>query len=113
MLLRIIFMLLLTGCATYSPTREQCIRYALANYGIVPEACEHYYEPRKPLAVSLNCAPPTILNTSEEPWNEYDQSILENAKKRCVELYSDAPCVSWFKKYNVKQYSVLCKEESK
>jgi hypothetical protein len=50
-------------------------------------------------------------NASKEPWNAYDYSILEQTKHRCGELYPDSPCVKLFRKYNRKQYSVICGEK--
>jgi hypothetical protein len=58
--------------------------------------------------LALSCPKTEIVNTSGFPWNDYDQSILTQAKRRCGELYSDAPCVKWMKKYEKFSYSVLC-----
>lgn len=60
------------------------------------------------LAVSLSCPNVKIVNKSGLPWNDYDQSMLNQAKKRCGELYQDAPCVKLFKKYEKQAYSVIC-----
>lgn len=60
------------------------------------------------LLLAATCPETKMLNTSKEPWNDYDMSIYKYATKRCKELYSDAECVKLFKKYNVQQYSVVC-----
>ena len=51
-------------------------------------------------------------NTTPYPWNDYDKSILEYVKKRCVQVYPDAPCVKLFRKYNYQQYSAICGEQT-
>ena len=52
-----------------------------------------------------------MLNTSKFPWNDYDQSMLKQAEKRCGELYDDSPCVKLFKKYDKLSYTVICGEK--
>ena len=65
------------------------------------------------LIIALSCPTTKIVNVSDYPWNDYDNSILEQARKRCGELYDDAPCVKLFRKYDFQQYSVICGEEKK
>lgn len=60
------------------------------------------------LLFALSCPKPEVVNTSDLPWNDHDQKTLEYAKKRCGEIYPDAPCVKWFKKYAFQSYSVIC-----
>ena len=60
------------------------------------------------LLMALTCAEPKMQNTSQEPWNDYDKSILKQAQKRCGELYNDAQCVKLFRKYRPRQYTVIC-----
>lgn len=62
---------------------------------------------------ALNCEPPTLVNVSKYPWVKYDYEILEQAKKRCGELYSDAKCVKLFRKFGYQSYTVICGEENK
>lgn len=54
------------------------------------------------------CMEPEILNTTSSPWNNHDEETLTYAKKRCGEIYDDAPCVKLFKKYGKQDYSVIC-----
>lgn len=63
------------------------------------------------LLFTLSCPDTKMENASKEPWNAYDYSILEQTKHRCGELYPDSPCVKLFRKYNRKQYSVICGEK--
>lgn len=60
------------------------------------------------MLLSLSCHEPKMLNTSSFAWNQYDYSMLNRAKFRCEELYSDAPCVKLFKKWGKRDYSVIC-----
>ena len=54
------------------------------------------------------CPRTTMTNISGYPWNDYDRSILKQAKKRCGEIYPDAPCVKLFRKWGKQDYSVIC-----
>lgn len=65
------------------------------------------------LLLTLSCAPTKIVNTSGHAWNAEDDSNLARAKVRCGEIYKGFPCVSWIKKYNIRQYSVSCGKEKK
>lgn len=60
------------------------------------------------LLIALSCPTPVMQNVSKEPWNDYDRSMLAQTEKRCGEIYPTAPCVKLFRKYNRKQYSVIC-----
>lgn len=60
---------------------------------------------------TLACAAPQIVNTSGFAWNAYDDEMLAKAKVRCGELYTDARCVRWFKKWGQRDYSVICGKE--
>ncbi len=57
---------------------------------------------------SLSCSKTIIVNTTKYPWNSFDQKTLNQAKKRCGEIYPNAPCVKWFKKYGSIDYSIIC-----
>lgn len=63
--------------------------------------------------LSFVCSSTIMLNTSREPWEKYDYDMLDQAKENCVKHYLDAPCVKLFKKFDRKQYSVVCGLESK
>lgn len=65
------------------------------------------------LVILLSCPTTTIQNTSGYPWNDYDTSILNQARKRCGEIYNDSPCIKLFKKWGKQDYSVICSEEKK
>lgn len=64
------------------------------------------------LFITLSCPATKMVNVSGDPWNDYDKSILEQAKKRCVQLYEDSPCVKLFRKYGKQDYSVICGDEN-
>jgi hypothetical protein len=66
-----------------------------------------------PLLLALTCVLPIMQNTSKFPWNDYDRQELKYAQKRCGEIYSDAPCLRLFRKYNFQQYSVVCGKAKK
>lgn len=57
---------------------------------------------------ALSCPEVKMQNVSGHPWNGYDKEILQQAKKRCGELYSDSPCVKLFRKWGKQDYSVIC-----
>lgn len=58
----------------------------------------------------LGCPAPKMQNVSGLAWNDYDRSILKQAKKRCGELYEDSPCVKLFRKFDFQAYTVICGE---
>jgi hypothetical protein len=60
------------------------------------------------LLAALSCPKTVIVNTSGHPWNKQDQETLDYTRKRCVQIYEDAPCVKWFKKWGKQDYSVIC-----
>jgi hypothetical protein len=60
------------------------------------------------LLVSLSCPKTVMDNRTNFPWNKHDAETLEYAKKRCVQIYSDSPCVKYFKKWGKQDYSVIC-----
>lgn len=63
-----------------------------------------------PIAVvlALSCPAPVIENISGLAWNAEDQKTLDAAKKRCVQIWADAPCVKWFQKREKLMYRVIC-----
>ena len=58
--------------------------------------------------MAISCPNPKMQNVTKFAWNDFDKSILEQARKRCGELYPDAPCVKLFRKYGKQDYSVIC-----
>lgn len=61
------------------------------------------------LVAALSCPKPVMLNETSFPWNKRDYQVLRQVKKRCGEIYPDAPCVKLFKKYgDGHDYSVIC-----
>jgi hypothetical protein len=52
-----------------------------------------------------------VENTSKFPWNDYDEKTLTYAKRRCTELYEEAPCLKFFVKYDKKDYRATCGAE--
>lgn len=58
--------------------------------------------------LALTCSDTVIKNTSKYPWNDYDTQILTYLKRRCGEVYPDAPCLKWMKKWGEKDYSAIC-----
>ena len=63
------------------------------------------------LFIALSCLSPVMQNVTQFPWNDYDRSELKYAEKRCGEIYSDAPCVKLFRKYDKQSYTVICGKE--
>lgn len=65
------------------------------------------------LVAALSCPTPKIDNQTGT-WNKFDQTTLENAEKRCGELFPDGPCVHLFVKKDGKDgitYNVVCGAE--
>lgn len=54
------------------------------------------------------CISITVSNLSPEPWNDRDQEQMRFSEKRCAEIYSDAPCLKYFEKYDVLAYRATC-----
>lgn len=54
-----------------------------------------------------NCPETKIVNHTKT-WNEQDQKTLDRAKKRCGQLYPEAPCVKVFTKKDDSTYTVAC-----
>lgn len=59
----------------------------------------------------LSCAATITVNISAEVWNKEDDANMLVAKKRCAELYSDAPCLKRFIKTEPQTYNAICGEE--
>jgi hypothetical protein len=57
---------------------------------------------------ALSCPKTIVVNTSGYPWNKEDAEMLRQAKVRCGEIYEDAPCCKFIKKYGFNDYSVVC-----
>lgn len=62
------------------------------------------------LMAALSCPTPTITNNTDT-WTKFDQTTLENAEKRCGEIYSDAPCLKTFIKKPDGVYDAICGAE--
>lgn len=58
--------------------------------------------------IAFTCPVPKVVNTTKFPWNRHDEKTLSYANKRCGQVYKDAPCVTWFKKWGKQDYSVVC-----
>lgn len=54
------------------------------------------------------CPKPELVNSSSEPWNSYDRSVIALAKIRCGFKYKRSPCLSRFEKVATQAYRVLC-----
>lgn len=50
----------------------------------------------------------TVIENRTGTWQEIDQKHLDQAKKRCGEIYPDAPCVKKFIKTEEQVYRVIC-----
>jgi hypothetical protein len=57
---------------------------------------------------ALSCPKTIMVNHTSHPWNDHDRSVLETAKKRCGQIYPDAPCVKEFYKIDKQDYHVTC-----
>lgn len=55
------------------------------------------------------CAAVIIVNMTST-WTQYDQDTLNRAKKRCREIYKDAPCLKKFTKKSNDAYTAICGE---
>lgn len=64
------------------------------------------------ILLALSCPNVVMLNTSKYPWNDYDHSMLTQAKLRCGQIYKGSSCVKLFKKFDVNSYSIVCGEPS-
>lgn len=62
--------------------------------------------------LALSCPLTLVVNNTKE-WTVDDQHTLDNAKKRCGELYPDAPCLTKFEKTAALAYRAYCGEEEK
>lgn len=60
------------------------------------------------LIAALSCPEVHMINTSGEAWTSDDYDNIEAAKIRCGELYSDAPCLVKFVKYDIRSYRATC-----
>jgi len=60
------------------------------------------------LLLALSCPKTEMLNVTNYEWNKHDVETLTYSKKRCGELYKDAPCVKLFRKWGKQDYSVVC-----
>lgn len=58
--------------------------------------------------LSNACPRTEIINLSNEPWNNIDQSNYEVALKRCPKLYEKSPCLKKFVKVKRQTYRATC-----
>ena len=63
------------------------------------------------LASSFNCAPTNFENKTKFPWNENDKWNYETAVVGCAKKYKKSPCVKLFRKWDERDYSVICAKE--
>lgn len=69
------------------------------------------------LAFTLTCSQTQFVNYTSDEFNSHDYRVYKTAKKRCKNLYPDAPCVKVFiKKYSISNdksihYNVICSEK--
>lgn len=47
-------------------------------------------------------------NKTQFPWNEFDRETFARASSRCGQIYPRSPCVTFFRKWAERDYSVLC-----
>ena len=60
----------------------------------------------------MKCPNTIIVNESEE-WNKIDALQFESSRKRCGEIYPDAPCLKWFVKKAENTYWAVCGKQMK
>ena len=60
------------------------------------------------IVLALSCPQTKIENASGLEWVRGDDEALASAKKRCPEIYPDAPCLKWFRKYEFQAYDAIC-----
>ena len=59
------------------------------------------------VALTATC-PKTRIENWTKVWTKRDQQTLDTARKRCGEIYPDAPCVKMFRKKDETTYNVIC-----
>lgn len=52
--------------------------------------------------------PETKIQNRTQEWNDQDKQALTTAKRRCGEMYPEAPCVKMFRKADEGIYSAIC-----
>lgn len=57
------------------------------------------------------CTAAIIVNSSDYPWNKFDQNTYLRSLTRCYYYFSDAPCVKKFEKRGERNYWVTCGKE--
>jgi hypothetical protein len=62
--------------------------------------------------IKLLCAVTIIINNTSV-WNKTDSSSLSSAKKRCVTMFADSPCLKKFIKKEHNVYWAICTGEKK
>jgi hypothetical protein len=61
------------------------------------------------MAILMVSCPKTVtINRTKYEWNKHDLQIIKTCKKRCPELYKDAPCLKKFIKYGEQDYDCIC-----
>lgn len=56
---------------------------------------------------ALFCPQPKVTNSTDS-WTKTDAAQLKFSKKRCGQLYKDAPCLKYFWKVEFQTYRVIC-----
>lgn len=64
--------------------------------------------PTSMILATLMCKPTYMLNVSGHPWNANDEKMLAYAKKRCMQIWAETPCVTVFRKYGKQDYTAIC-----
>jgi hypothetical protein len=59
--------------------------------------------------IAIICMAATIINESNDPWNQQDQVTLERAEVVCKEKYDS--CVEKFIKKEPTNYWVICGDQ--
>lgn len=59
------------------------------------------------LPIQSQCPPVKVINHTNE-WTLGDKRALNRAKKRCPQIYADAPCLKRFDKLANLRYTALC-----
>ena len=59
------------------------------------------------IILALNCPNPKVINKTKT-WVKLDEQTFNRAKKRCGEIYPEAPCLKTFIKKEERAYQAIC-----
>lgn len=83
--------------------------------GIISSMLLACYSFAAPLSATKTptCMPPKIrVGAGVEAWGtEADRKLLQRAKKKCIILFPDSPCVKEIRKVGENSYNVICGRE--